>query len=527
MRHHDEETENQKVVSPGLSRRTAIVAAASAAIASAVALQPFRASATSLVDDAKDLDRSRPESGASSQERSAAAATGQQDGYSNGQIPTSVLSPVPAQVGEPYLRPEAAAAYFDLSDAFEKAFGTPLVITEAYRTLARQQALWDAYQAGTGNEAASPGTSVHGWALACDFGSSVNVGSSPQKKWMNANGPSFGWQPKGDAFTHYEPWHFEYDGSYNPTPTPVVGTAANQGNIAARDDGTAVYFAGKDGRLWNAYTNPGWNVAPIGGNVRSNSPVVVKSNGLAVYYPGPDGRIYNAYSNSTGWNVISIGGAMAASSGLAVRDDGTAVYYAGPDGRLFNGYHNDSGWNFVAIGGSVRAGSPIATSTDGLAVYFVNSTGILTNAYYNVSGWNIAPISGVAVDTDSGLATNAAGTTAYYRGTDGALYNAYHNATGWHAGKIGGAVRAGSPLAVSADGTTVDYIGADDQIYNAYQNPGWKIAAIGGSARAGSGLSANSDGTAIYYTGDDGRLYNAYQKPGWKINPIGGAVRTN
>ncbi|MDP4332732.1 D-alanyl-D-alanine carboxypeptidase family protein [Curtobacterium sp. A7_M15] len=494
-------------------------------MATVVTLHPARASAATVPADLRDLDRSMPEGGPSSNARSAAASTAAWGGYSNGEIPPTAMSPVPAEVGDPYLRPDAAAAYFDLSDAFERAFGVPLVITEAYRGLARQQLLWDRYQNG-GNLAAYPGTSVHGWALACDFGGGVQTPGSTRKNWMNANAPAFGWQPRGDSFSSPEAWHFEYDGSYSPPPATVVDTAANQGNIAATD-GAAVYFAGADGRLWNAYTNPGWNVAPIGGNVRALSPVVAKADGQAVYYAGPDNRVYNAYYNASGWNVIAIGGSIAAKSGLAVRDDGTAVYFAGGDGRLYNGYHNSSGWNFAAIGGSVRSGSPIATSTDGLAIFFVNSTGILTNAYYNASGWNVAPISGVTVDTDSGLATNAAGTTAYYRGTDGALYNAYHNATGWHVGKIGGSVRAKSPIEASSDGTAVDFIGADDQIYNAYQSPGWKIGVVGGSARAGSGLSANSDGTAIYYTGTDGRLYNAYQKPGWKIGAIGGSVRSN
>ncbi|WP_181420585.1 D-alanyl-D-alanine carboxypeptidase family protein [Curtobacterium sp. MCPF17_046] len=121
---------------------------------------------------------------------------------------------MPVVNGQPYLRPDAAAAYYDFNSAFVARFGRTLTITEAYRDLARQQALWNAYQNGTGNLAAQPGTSVHGWALACDFGSNVNVYGSAEKNWANANGPKFGWQPKGDAFVEREAWHFEYDGSY-------------------------------------------------------------------------------------------------------------------------------------------------------------------------------------------------------------------------------------------------------------------------------------------------------------------------
>ncbi|WIJ46182.1 M15 family metallopeptidase [Curtobacterium citreum] len=146
---------------------------------------------------------------------SRATAAGAWGGYSNGEIPLSAMTPVPAANGQPYLRPDAAVAYFAVSTAFQARFGKALPITEAYRDLARQQALYAAYQAG-GNLAATPGTSNHGWGLACDFGGGVNSYGSAEKNWMNANGPSYGWQPRGDSFSQREAWHFEYDGSYNP-----------------------------------------------------------------------------------------------------------------------------------------------------------------------------------------------------------------------------------------------------------------------------------------------------------------------
>jgi hypothetical protein len=159
-----------------------------------------------------------PESGPSVDPRMRAAvvSTSSWGGYENGRIPVSVLTRVPANTGQPYLRPDAAIAYQDLSAAYAKRFGSPLGIEEAYRDFATQQDYWDKYQAGTGNLAAEPGTSVHGWALACDFNGGVNIAGSPQKVWMNANAPGYGWQPRGDGFSQVEPWHFEYDGSYDP-----------------------------------------------------------------------------------------------------------------------------------------------------------------------------------------------------------------------------------------------------------------------------------------------------------------------
>ncbi|MGW8430922.1 M15 family metallopeptidase [Curtobacterium citreum] len=116
----------------------------------------------------------------------------------------------------PYLRSDAAQAYFAFSDAFQARFGKSLSITEAYRDYDRQVALYQVYQNGTGNLAAQPGTSVHGWALACDFGSGVNSYGTAEKDWADANGPTYGWEPTGNGFGQREPWHFEYNGTYTP-----------------------------------------------------------------------------------------------------------------------------------------------------------------------------------------------------------------------------------------------------------------------------------------------------------------------
>ncbi|ARC56725.1 D-alanyl-D-alanine carboxypeptidase [Frondihabitans sp. 762G35] len=141
-------------------------------------------------------------------------------GHANGRIPASALSPVPARLG-PRLRSDAAVAYLDLSTAFHQRFGSSLSISEGYRDFARQQYLyegWTNHRPGFAL-AAPPGTSVHGWALACDFGSGVERYGSPQKIWMDANAPRFGWSPRGNTFAWREAWHFEFTGSYSPPPT--------------------------------------------------------------------------------------------------------------------------------------------------------------------------------------------------------------------------------------------------------------------------------------------------------------------
>jgi len=160
-------------------------------------------------------------------------------GYTNGQIPKSALT----QVSNAWLRSDAATAYRSFTAAFAAQFHKPLSITEGYRDLTTQKHIFMArntsYATPQKNDtvwngkywvrkpnttiAAIPGTSVHGWALASDFGSGVQKPGSPEKKWADANGPKFGWYPVGNSFG--EAWHFEFTPlTGKPTPTKPVPT---------------------------------------------------------------------------------------------------------------------------------------------------------------------------------------------------------------------------------------------------------------------------------------------------------------
>jgi cell wall-associated NlpC family hydrolase len=131
-------------------------------------------------------------------------------GYANGRIPASALCPLGK--APHVLRCDAAASYRAMSDAFAAAFGSPLCITDSYRSYAAQVA---AYRAKP-RLAAWPGTSNHGWALAVDLCGGVNVAGTPQWTWMQANADRFGfvnppWARPGAEKP--EPWHWEY-GNY-------------------------------------------------------------------------------------------------------------------------------------------------------------------------------------------------------------------------------------------------------------------------------------------------------------------------
>jgi len=110
------------------------------------------------------------------------------------------------------LVPDAAASLNRLAIAFKAHFGKPLYLSDAYRTLAEQKRL----KIVKGTFAARPGTSNHGWGLAIDMASRINIDTSDEHRWMEANGPYYGWINPWWAVDRirtngeYEPWHWEF-----------------------------------------------------------------------------------------------------------------------------------------------------------------------------------------------------------------------------------------------------------------------------------------------------------------------------
>jgi len=131
-------------------------------------------------------------------------------GYPNGLIPPSAMCPL--GVAGHALRCDAAAAYRAMSSAFATAFGTPICITDSYRTYASQVRLYGQKPA----LAAVPGTSNHGWGLAVDLCGGIQNFGTAQYNWMKANSGRFGflhpdWAEPGNG--REEPWHWEFAGT--------------------------------------------------------------------------------------------------------------------------------------------------------------------------------------------------------------------------------------------------------------------------------------------------------------------------
>jgi len=131
-------------------------------------------------------------------------------GYPNGLIPPSAMCPL--GVAGHQLRCDAAAAYRAMSAAFATAFGSPICITDSYRTYASQVRLYGEKPA----LAAVPGSSNHGWGLAVDLCGGIDHYGTAQYNWMKSNAGRYGylhpdWAEPGNG--REEPWHWEYAGT--------------------------------------------------------------------------------------------------------------------------------------------------------------------------------------------------------------------------------------------------------------------------------------------------------------------------
>ena len=132
------------------------------------------------------------------------------EGQQNGALDPASLCPLWRAPGQ-RLRADAAAAFNKMSQFHAATVGSPLCVTDSYRSYQQQVEL---YQRKPGL-AAVPGTSEHGWGKAVDFCGGMEDSGSAAHKWMQAHAGQFGWfhpdwaEPSGSK---PEAWHWEFRG---------------------------------------------------------------------------------------------------------------------------------------------------------------------------------------------------------------------------------------------------------------------------------------------------------------------------
>lgn len=133
--------------------------------------------------------------------------------WQNGRIPLSELTPLGwPEADHLRLRDDAAKSLWRVAWRFELRFGKPLFITDAYRDYDTQVRL----KKQKGPFAATPGTSNHGWGVAIDAASRINVDGSEEHDWFVREARAHGWvwptwaSDYNPANGQHEPWHMEY-----------------------------------------------------------------------------------------------------------------------------------------------------------------------------------------------------------------------------------------------------------------------------------------------------------------------------
>lgn len=148
------------------------------------------------------------------------APPGPWGGHENGKIPESELTEIALAPGY-YLRSDAAAQLAAMNEDYRDKFGVNIIVNDAYRDYAgqvEQREYWCAR--GSCGNAAAPGTSNHGWALAVDLGGGINSWVSAEHDWMVENAATYGyynpdWAAAGNL---NEPWHWDFWGVDSDQP---------------------------------------------------------------------------------------------------------------------------------------------------------------------------------------------------------------------------------------------------------------------------------------------------------------------
>lgn len=139
-----------------------------------------------------------------------------------------------------------------MNDSYKKAFNRDIPINDGYRDYAAQVQAKKDY----GKEAAEPGTSNHGWAIAIDVGTPTHARISYTDStyaWLKTNAAQYGWihpaWAEPDGVGPHEAWHWEFTGSYVPGKNdPAAPIAKNGPMIVIANSTTNQWFAADQGR---------------------------------------------------------------------------------------------------------------------------------------------------------------------------------------------------------------------------------------------------------------------------------------
>lgn len=202
--------------------------------------------------------------------------------------------------------------------------GGKVTVSSGYRTNQQQQALYEAYQNGTGNLAAKPGTSKHEHGEAIDWGGDLQLAAQLSAKYgLIASVPG-------------EPWHY---------------TLGGEGSGVVKSAGPGVYDRGEDTNPQDVLANRMQSILRIIGTKADGSsdvsspsfddPVVDQE-----FAPGDvDG---NAVAAGMGNQSSGASGAKGEYQKYAAKKSVEMGWNPSEMGALITLWNKESGWNPTA-----------------------------------------------------------------------------------------------------------------------------------------------------------------------------------
>jgi D-alanyl-D-alanine carboxypeptidase len=373
-------------------------------------------------------------------------------GYENGFLPGYLLTQLSDDCwAENHVAPDLKRL---LADA--KAAGVALSADDCYRDYAGQ-VYWRNYYCSIGQcqLAAVPGTSMHGWGKAVDFGtgSDDDLGfNSPGYRWLKANAARYNfnhpdWAEPGTDSS--EPWHWEWLGDGGTKFGHVYTAVASRGEAARNQDGRLeVFGVGSDHtvrHLWQQAGSPsGWSpVSGLGGSMAIGSLQVLANQDGRLELFGVDtaNRFVHSWQVApnagwSGWGVL--GDRSGTPPAVGRNDDGRLeVFTVDASGALWHTWQvaPNSSWAPPAVLGTGFTGSPgLAATDDGrLAVFAVGTDGVLRGTAQTApnQGFSTMVAAGSSLKGRPAVAVNGDGHIEVFAlGTDNRLWHSWQQTFG-------------------------------------------------------------------------------------------------
>ena len=349
-------------------------------------------------------------------------------------------------------------------EAFHADTGDYLLVDEGYRDFATQ-VYWKDYWTSRGEpgNAATPGTSNHGWGTAVDFVISDVTSGSSKRAWLLNHAGNYGYAPLAS-----EAWHWNFSGTFaggTPTAPGLPG-------------GTVVQTV--------ASVGSGWQSIPTSQSVNSGMISTVNMGGnWPQIWVNEGGSLVEIWGDSAGWHKVPTGiqiNPKSTISAIRVANEPNARIYINEGGTLLEAYGDSGGWHVGNTGLQIGSGQISATYlSGGWGRIMVNENGVLMEVSADSTGWHKGN-TGVQIGNAYISAVNMGNNRLQIMANDGGtLFQISPYGGAWHKDSTGLQIGSGYISAVNMDGTwpQVAINGGGTLLFAVGTNAGWVLQSTG------------------------------------------------